>query len=76
MIFTIVLQWGIFFIAAKNDIDDQNLLLATVFFGLTTFKMTFRDRNSQPPTYWVIQNDCGWQLCTKIYEATVCLGWS
>jgi hypothetical protein len=24
-------------------------------------------------TYWVIQNDCGqaWQLCTKIYMATV-----
>jgi hypothetical protein len=24
-------------------------------------------------TYWVIQNDCGqvWQLCTKIYVATV-----
>jgi starvation-inducible outer membrane lipoprotein len=23
--------------------------------------------------YWVIQNDCGqvWQLCTKIYVATV-----
>jgi hypothetical protein len=26
-----------------------------------------------PITYWVIQNDCGqvWQLCTKIYVATV-----
>jgi hypothetical protein len=24
-------------------------------------------------TYWVIQNDCGqvWQLCTKIYVATM-----
>jgi hypothetical protein len=27
-------------------------------------------------TYWVIQNDCGqvWQLCTKIYVATVWVG--
>jgi hypothetical protein len=26
--------------------------------------------------YWVIQNDCGqvWQLCTKIYVATVWVG--
>jgi hypothetical protein len=26
--------------------------------------------------YWVIQNDCGlvWQLCTKIYLATVWVG--
>jgi hypothetical protein len=32
--------------------------------------------NFRPPcayTYWVIQNDCGqvWQLCTKMYVATV-----
>jgi hypothetical protein len=27
-------------------------------------------------TYWVIQNDCGqvWQLCTKMYVATVWVG--
>jgi hypothetical protein len=27
-------------------------------------------------SYWVIQNDCGqiWQLCTKIYVATVWVG--
>jgi hypothetical protein len=26
--------------------------------------------------YWVIENDCGqvWQLCTKIYVATVRVG--
>jgi hypothetical protein len=32
MIFTTVLQWSIFAfsIASKNDLDDQNLLLATV----------------------------------------------
>jgi hypothetical protein len=29
MIFTTVLQWSIF-VASKNDLDDQNLLLATV----------------------------------------------
>jgi hypothetical protein len=29
MIFTTVLQWNIF-IASNNDLDDQNLLLATV----------------------------------------------
>jgi hypothetical protein len=30
-------------------------------------------RNLNQTTYWVIQNDCGqvWQLCTKIYVATV-----
>jgi hypothetical protein len=28
--FTTVLQWNIF-IASENDIDDQNLLLATVY---------------------------------------------
>jgi hypothetical protein len=31
--------------------------------------LTFKYQNM----YWVIQNDCGqvWQLCTKIYVATV-----
>jgi hypothetical protein len=30
MIFMTVLQWSIFLIASKKDLDDQNLLLAAV----------------------------------------------
>jgi hypothetical protein len=36
MIFTIVLQWSIF-VASKNDLDDQNLLLATVLSCIQTW---------------------------------------
>jgi hypothetical protein len=37
-----------------------------------THKTIFAPNN----IYWVIQNDCGqvWQLCTKIYVATVWVG--
>jgi hypothetical protein len=33
----------------------------------------FIHRIKELESYWVIQNDCGqvWQLCTKIYVATV-----
>jgi hypothetical protein len=38
------------------------------------YNLTFRQFiNHNKCEYWVIQNDCGqvWQLCTKIYVATV-----
>jgi hypothetical protein len=43
---------------------------------ITILKCKIEKTNWLKILYWVIQNDCGqvWQLCTKIYVATVWVG--
>jgi hypothetical protein len=46
-------------------------------FSFVAKTQIFGALQTQPAAiYWVIQNDCGqvWQICTKIYVATVWIG--
>jgi hypothetical protein len=48
------------------------------FWFLAVYLVGLAQRIPQLIYYWVIQNDCGqvWQLCTKIYVATVWMRYS
>jgi hypothetical protein len=52
-------------------IKSTNIPITHVNHLFLTFNVLDTYCNSK--TYWVIQNDCGqlWQLCTKMYVATV-----
>jgi hypothetical protein len=48
--------------------NNENCKVTTVKCQIYKFRKIY--------TYWVTQNDCGevWQICTKIYVATVWVG--
>jgi hypothetical protein len=52
------------------------IYVAIVWWGRVDICVTFHLRAFDFFLYWLIQNDCGlvWQLCTKIYLATVWVG--
>jgi hypothetical protein len=61
---------------SKNDENHNNFSTVIIQNAIYWQSESYPDDPGVILKYWVIQNDCGqvWQLCTKIYVATVCVG--